>query len=496
MGSPVVPHTYASGAGGPSVAIIGCGFGGIAAAIKLLRAGIQDFTIYEQSDGIGGTWWVNRYPGAEVDVASHLYSYSFARRNWTRTHARQEELQHYLETVVDEFGIRPRLELGTEVKSAIWHEESSSYELTLSGEQKVSANAVISAVGFLNVPRYPNWPGLETFAGPIFHTACWPEGLDLTGKRVAVVGTGSTSAQVVPAIAPITEHVDLFQREPGWIFPKGVRDFNEDERARFSKPLEYRKERLRRLWEIEKGQLFGTLHRPGTKLNQLRESQCRGYIDAVFKDRPDLAKLVTPAYPFPGKRPVQSGDFYPSLLRENVELVPLAVESVTERGPVDAHGIEHRADVIVLATGFRTTEYLSTIEVRGRDGRSLEETWAGEPAAFLGITVPGFPNFFILYGPNTNGGEIVTHLVAQASFAARAIRRLARRQARVVEVRPWAYSKYNRLIQRAMRGTAWEVSNNYYKSASGRVVTQWPYGSIPYRLLTKSLGRLSEKVFV
>jgi cation diffusion facilitator CzcD-associated flavoprotein CzcO len=489
-----VVHEHPSETEGPSVAIIGCGFGGIAAAIKLLQAGIDDFTIYEKSDGIGGTWWINRYPGVEVDVASHLYSYSFAHRDWTRTHARQAELQNYLETVVDEFELRPHLELGTEVTSAIWDERSFTYEITLSAERKVSANAVISAVGFLNVPRYPDWPGLERFAGPIFHTARWPEGLDLTGKRVALVGTGSTSAQLLPAIAPNAERVTLFQREPGWILPKGDRDFTDEERARFSQPFEYRKERLRRLWEIEKGQLFGTLHRPGTKLNQLRETQCRGYIDAVFKDRPDLAKLVTPAYPFPGKRPVQSGNFYPALLRDNVELVPVAVASVTERGLVDAHGVERPADVVVLATGFRTTDYLSTLEVRGRDGRSLQETWAGEPAAFLGITVPGFPNLFILYGPNTNGGEIVTHLVAQASFAARAIRRLARKRASTVEVRPWAYTTYNRLIQRAMRGTAWEVSNNYYKSASGRVVTQWPYGSIPYRLLTKSLGRVSEQV--
>ena len=175
-------------------------------------------------------------------------------------------------------------------------------------------------------------------------------------------------------------------------------------------------------------------------------------------------------------------------------MIPVAVESVTEHGLVDAEGVEHRADVVVLATGFRTTDYLSTLEVRGHEGRSLQETWAGEPAAFLGITVPGFPNFFILYGPNTNGGEIVTHLVAQASYAARALHRLAHGHARAVEVRPWVYSTYNRLIQRAMRGTAWEVSNNYYKSASGRVVTQWPYGSTPYRLLTRLLGRLAEKV--
>lgn len=478
---------------GPSVAIIGCGFGGIAAAVKLERSGIENFTIYEKAEGIGGTWWSNRYPGAEVDVASHLYSFSFVPRDWTRTHARQQELQQYLEEVVDRYGLRPHLRLGTEVKAAVWDEGTSSYQLSLGGGESERVNAVVSAVGFLHVPRQPDWPGLDRFAGPAVHTACWPEGLDLAGKRVALVGTGSTAAQVLPAIAPLARHVTLFQREPGWILPKRDRDLSEEERARFTRPLEYRRERLRRLWEIEKGQLFGTLHRTGTKLNRLRESQCRAYIEAVFRDRPDLAKLVTPDYPFPGKRPVQSADFYPALLRDNVELVPVAVASATENGLVDAVGIEHAVDVVIMATGFRTTDYLSTLEVRGRDHRSLEEVWAGEPAAFLGITVPGFPNFFILYGPNTNGGEIVSHLVAQASFAARAIRRLGDGRTRSVEVRPGFFRTYNRLLQRAMRGTAWEVSNNYYKSASGRIVTQWPYGSIPYRLLTKALGRISER---
>lgn len=477
----------------PSVAIIGCGFGGIAAATKLKRAGIENFTIYEKAAGVGGTWWANRYPGAEVDVASHLYSYSFAPWHWSRTHARQEELQQYLETVVDRYDLRPHLRLGTEVTEAIWDQQTCSYEVRFRGGATTRVNAVISAVGFLHLPRYPDWPGLERFAGPAFHTARWPVDLDVTGKRVALVGTGSTAAQVLPAIAPLAGHVTLFQREPGWVLPKRDRDLTPEERARFSRPLEYKRERLRRLWEIERGQIFGTLHRPGTKLNQRRESQCRAYIDAVFKDRPDLAKLVTPDYPFPGKRPVLSEDFYPALLRDNVTLVPLAVETATEQGLVDVHGALHPADVVVMATGFHTTDYLSTLEVRGRAGRSLKEVWAGEPAAFLGITVPGFPNFFILYGPNTNGGEVVTHLVAQASFAVRSIHRLADGKIRAVEVRPAVFKTYNHLLQRAMHGTAWEVSNNYYKSASGRIVTQWPYGSIPYRLLTKALGRISER---
>jgi cation diffusion facilitator CzcD-associated flavoprotein CzcO len=478
----------------PSVAIVGCGFGGIAAAVKLRRAGISNVTILEKEAGIGGTWWLNRYPGAEVDVASHLYSYAFARHEWTRTHARQDELQRYLEMVVDRYGLRAHLRLGTEVKVARWDDSTNTYELVLADGSAERFDALVSAVGFLNVPRYPEWPGMERFSGHMFHTARWPRDVDLAGKRVGLVGTGSTAAQVLPAIAPIAGRVTLFQREPGWILPKGDRDLSAEERVRLARPIEYRRERLRRLWQIERGQLFGALHRPGTKINQLREEQCRAYIGSVFANRPDLAKLVTPEYPFPGKRPVQSSDFYPALLRENVDLVACAVTSVTEHGLLDAHGVEHELDVVILATGFRTTDYLSTLEVRGRRGLRLQDVWSGEPAAFLGITVPGFPNFFMLYGPNTNGGEIVTHLVAQAGYAARSIRRLRRQRVQTVEVRHSAYRIYNVLLQKTMRGTAWEVSNNYYKSASGRVVTQWPFGSIVYRSMTRLLRPVAERV--
>jgi cation diffusion facilitator CzcD-associated flavoprotein CzcO len=476
----------------PSITIIGGGFGGIAAAVKLRRAGITTFTIFEQSDGIGGTWWDNIYPGAEVDVGSHLYSYSFRRHDWSRTHARQAELQQYLEDVVDHFGLRPHFRLGTVVTGARWDEETHRYAVTLADGETFESQVVISAVGLLNVPRYPDWPGLEEFAGAKFHTFRWEHQHDLTGKRVALVGTGSTASQVLPAIAPIAGHVTLFQREPGWVIPKGDRDFTNEERVGFSGRLAYRRERLRLLWQIERGQIRGSIHRPGTKVNTLREQQCRSYIDHVFKDRPDLREMVTPAYPYPGKRPVLTGNFYPALLRDNVDLVPDAVTSVTPHGVVDAAGVEHPADVLVMATGFQPTNYLSTLDIVGRGGTSLREFWQGEPTAFLGITVPGFPNFFMLYGPNTNGGEIVSHLERQSEYVVRAVRRLSRGDATAVEVRQLPYRLFNRWLQRSMTKTAWVVSNNYYKAPSGRVVTQWPYGTLLYGALTKFLGGISE----
>ena len=292
----------------------------------------------------------------------------------------------------------------------------------------------------------------------------------------------------------MSRQVTVFQREPGWVIPKPDRDFTDDERTTLRSPWAHRKERLRLFWQIEKGQMFGSIHRPGTKTNALREQQCRTYLAATFKDRPDLASALIPSYPYPGKRPILSKDFYPSLLRENVALVPHAVQSVTATGVVDVRGVEHPADVLVMATGFQPSKYLASYEVVGRTGVTLLDFWKGEPQAFVGITVPEFPNFYILYGPNTNGGEIVSHLERQSEFAVRSIKRLRRTDAASIEVRPSFYRRYNRWVQGAIAKTAWVKSNNYYKADSGRVVTQWPYGALVYGALTKLLGPPSEKV--
>ncbi|AOS93748.1 flavin-containing monooxygenase [Mycobacterium intracellulare] len=477
----------------PSVAIIGGGFAGIAAAVYLAKAGLQDFTIFEKSDGLGGTWRDNTYPGAEVDVHSQLYSYSFRPHDWTRTHARQAELQQYLEDVVAEHGLASHFRFGTAVEEIAWDDTVSSYRLRTKDGAVQIFRAVISAVGMLNIPNYPTWPGLNQFVGPKLHTARW-EPIEIAGKKVAVVGTGSSAVQVVPTIAGVAEKVTLFQREPGWIVPKPDRDLSDGERARLRRPWARRRERIRQFWLIEIGQMFGALHRPGTKINTIAESRCRSYIAEVFADRPDLAEAVTPTYPFPGKRPVLTKAFYPALLRDDVELVPHAVQSVTATGVVDARGVEHRADVLVMATGFQPANYLASYRVVGRTGRTLHEFWDGEPQAFAGITVPEFPNFYILYGPNTNGGEIVSALQRQAEFAVRSIKRLQDDSVARIEVRPWFYRRYNQWIQSSMAKTAWVRSNNYYKSPSGRVVTQWPYGAVIYRAVTKLLGRPSERV--
>ena len=247
------------------------------------------------------------------------------------------------------------------------------------------------------------------------------------------------------------------------------------------------------LLAVREGSNFRAIHRPGTNINRLREQQCRGYIAAVFRDRPDLAAALTPRYPFPGKRPILTGQFYPCLLREDVQLVPHSVIAVTPTGVVDAEGLEHQVDVLIMATGFQPANYLASYDVVGRAGLSFRDVWRGEPKAFLGMTVPEFPNFYILYGPNTNGGEIVSHLERQARYAVRSIKRLRRGDVLVIEVRASFFRWYNQWIQRAISKTAWVRSNNYYKAESGRVVTQWPYGVVIYSALIRLLGRATER---
>ena len=489
-------------AGTPRVIVVGAGFGGIAAAVKLRQAGIETFTIYESSPGIGGTWWDNTYPGAEVDVGSHLYCFSFKSHDWSRTHARQPELQRYLEETVDEHGLRAHLELGVTVESATWADDRHIWTIRLRDGQTgddqtdecrtIECHVLISAVGFLNVPRYPDWPGLADFTGPAFHTARWEHEHDLTDKVVAVVGTGSSATQVVPAIQPLVQELFLFQREPGWVMPKGERDLSDAERAKLARRWRRRWERWRQKLVLEKSLRRGNLYRPGTKVNETRQQFCLRYIELQFADRPDLREAVTPKYPYPGKRPVFASTFYPALKQANVHLIPRAVASVTPTGIVDTDGVERAVDVIVMATGFQPADYLARLRVVGRDGRTLQEHWADEPHAYLGITMPRFPNFFMLYGPGTNGGEIVTMLESQAEFAVRAVERMRRARVTAIEVKPRFEARWHRWLQARMEGTSWTMSKNYFTSPTGKVVTQWPSTNLHYRALTKLFGRVSE----
>ena len=307
-----------------------------------------------------------------------------------------------------------------------------------------------------------------------------------------MVGTGSTATQVVPAIQPMVKKLYLFQREPGWVLPKGERELSEAERKALTRPWWRALDRFRWRWTMETNLWGGAMFRPGTRLHRKRQRACLDYIAVEFADHPDLREAVTPTYPFPGKRPVLATTFYPALKEPNVELIPRAVSRVTTTGIVDTDGVERAVDVIVMATGFRAADYLARIDIVGRRGRTLNEYWAGEPRAFLGISVPEFPNLFMLYGPGTNGGELVSMLEAQAEYAVRSIGRMIRRRVSAVEVRPMFEALWYVWLQSRMQGTSWTLSNNYFRSSTGKIVTQWPSGNVVYRVLTKLFGGVSE----
>ena len=408
------------------VAVIGGGFGGIAAAIALRKAGIDEIMVFERSAGVGGTWFDNRYPGAQTDAASHMYCYSFANYDWSRTHVGHQELREYLEHVVDRFDVRRHFRFGQSVESVEWDEDAGEQVLTTASGELHRFHAVISAVGMFTAPRLPDLPGLADFAGQTVHTAAWDASLTLAGKRVAVVGTGSSATQVVSTIAGEAEQVIVYQRQPGWLLPKGDRDFTDRERAVYRLPGIWRINRLRLYLRQERREFRGGFFRDGSPANLRARRLALDTIATAFAARPDLAKAVTPTYPFGGKRAVLSSAFYQALLRDDVELVPRRVISCTPGGIVDSAGEHREADVLVMATGFHAASYLDTLRVTGRGGQDLQSYWAGEPTAFLGITVPGFPNFFMLYGPNTNGGFIVPNLERQSAFAAKEIARLRR----------------------------------------------------------------------
>jgi cation diffusion facilitator CzcD-associated flavoprotein CzcO len=474
------------------VAVIGAGFSGIAAAIALKRRGITDFTIFESSDGVGGTWWHNRYPGAEVDLESYIYAFSYAPADWSRTHARRDELQRYLEGVADRFGLRPHLRLNEKVESVTWDEARGEYQLvTSAGTPHRPFRAVISAVGFLSVPRIPALPRENgDFGRVICHTAQWPDGLDLTGQRVGVLGTGSSAVQVVAEAARCAAEVRVFQREPNWLLPKGSRDFTPAERRRNRHALVHRWHRLNLYLRYDLRQIRMSHARQRGLTYRRRRRAAEQFLAQALAGRPGLRQLLTPQFPFEGKRTVLSDDYYAALLQPHVRVVPHGVKGLAATGVVDDNGDRHDLDVVVLATGFYAADYLSSLRVTGAGGRDLHEVWAGGPRAFLGLMVPGFPNFFMMYGPNTNSVPLVSFYEAQARFAAAAIARLAARRAREVHVRGPAAGLYDRWLQSALSRTVWAGTDSYFRSATGRIVSQWPFNASLYIAATR-IGRLA-----
>ena len=461
--------------------------------MKLSKRTRAEVTIFEKEAQLGGTWRDNHYPGAEVDIASHIYSFSFIKYDWTRTHARRDELWAYTNFVVDRFRLRDRIRLSTRVTGARWIDDDAQYEVSFEGPDGSTGterfDAVISAIGLLNVPRYPEWPGLDAFAGIKFHTSRWEHEHDLAGKTVAVVGTGSTAIQVVPGIADKVGRLYVFQREPGWIEPKAEREFTPRERWVYRNiPFAQRIHRYR-LWE--KANRRFTAYDSESEMQERMREVCTAFINDTVQD-PATRAALTPDYAWGCKRPIVATTYYDAFNLPQVELVPHAVVSATPTGLVDAEGVERQVDVLVMSTGFQAQRILAPLDIVGRDGVHLHEAWEERATAFLGTTVPGFPNFFILYGPNTNGGtSIIAQLEREAEIAVAAIRRLER-GARTVDTTPEATREYVDWIDDEL-ATATSAKNsgchNYFTDDHGHIVTEWPREHIVFWWITRAWRR-------
>jgi cation diffusion facilitator CzcD-associated flavoprotein CzcO len=483
-------HGVSSGNGlgrSRSVAVVGAGFGGVGAAVMLRRAGYTDVTVFERGERVGGVWHHNTYPGAACDVPSHLYEFSFEPNpRWSRRYAPQAEIQAYLEDVARRNGVLDRIRTSTEVTRASWDDERGKWVLE-TGDGSHEADVLITACGQLSVPKLPPLPGKDSFAGPSFHTAEWRHDVDLAGKRVAVVGTGCSSIQVVPAIQPIVEQVDVYQRSPGWTFPK--MDFAYSERAQrlFERfPVLQRLDRKAIFGFMELGAAAMTRHR--SLLRPFR-AIARRQIENAIED-PELRRKVTPGDEVGCKRLMLTDDWYPTLTKPNVELVTDGIAEVTPAGIRLEDGSERPADVLVYGTGFKSHGFVAPMEIVGPGGRTLSEEWADVPRAYLGMSVPGFPNMFLLYGPNTNGGtgSVIYTVEAGMAHVTAALDELARADARRIEVRRETAEEFDRQLRASLTETVWHTGcTNWYVDENGNDPSQWPWLWSTYRRRTARL---------
>jgi cation diffusion facilitator CzcD-associated flavoprotein CzcO len=458
----------------PEVAIVGAGFGGIAAAIELQRRGISRITILDRAPDLGGTWFYNSYPGCACDVPSHLYSFSYhQRRDWSRLCSPQQEIHDYLREVARANGIEPLIRPNTTVTSCTWDERSSRWTLATAGGEPYEADAIVLATGQLNQPAVPEIEGVESFAGHSFHSARWDHDYPLQGKRVAVVGTGASAVQFVPEIADQVAHLSVFQRTGNWFLPRKNRHYPPLFKAAVRWIPGLQAFRRRFMFEYCES-LTAAIRNPRT-VGRLLGLRSAAFMRLQLRD-PEVRRKAWPNYTFGCKRVLFSSEFLPALQRPNVELVTDAIERVAPEGIVTADGRLRELDCIIWGTGFRTTQFMLPMDVRGVDGAALADRWARGAHAHLGITVPGFPNLFLMYGPNTNtsGGSIIFYEEAQAGYIRQAIEQLRDRPAAAIEVRAEVEAMSDRALQARFVGTAWTQCDSWYRDERGRIIANWP----------------------
>ena len=469
------------------IAIIGAGPGGLCMGIRLKGAGFERFEILEQAGGVGGTWYHNRYPGCACDIPSHLYSFSFEiKRDWSRPYAPQAEILAYLEHCAEKYGLLPHCRFGDAVRRARWDEAAARWTLEFASGRTLGADVVVSAIGMFNEIVIPDVPGLDSFAGTCFHSSRWSSDHDLSGETVGVIGSAASAVQLVPEVVKQAGRVHLFQRSANWVAPKQDDPYTQRQLERFRNDPEFA--------PAVRKQIFASFGGPGIfeGLRSDMEAACRASM-AVVED-PALRARLLPDHPWGCKRPLLSNDYYPAFNRPNLELVSDPIERITPTGIVTRDGRERRLDALILATGFAATKFLSAIEVSGRGGLAIADAWSEGAQAYKGVTTAGFPNLFMLYGPNTNADSILTMIEYQADHVLRQIQRMATEDLAWIDVKPAAMAAWNAEIQRELAAIApWQAGcSDYYRAPSGRIVTQWPR-SMPE--LEQALSKLDEDAY-
>lgn len=490
---------------GFSAIVIGAGISGLCAGVMLGQAGIP-YTIIEKNDTVGGTWFENRYPGAGVDTPSHLYSFSFAAHDWERHFALRDEIHAYLEGVAKDFDVTPHVRLATEAVVAAYDEQHQRWSVEVRAadgrSETLDANVLISAVGAFNPPAVPEIEGLSDFDAPWVHTAAWPADLDLSGKRVSVIGNGASAMQVVPAIADEVQSLTVFQRTPQWAAPfeQFGQDIPNGHRLLLREvPLYRRWYRQRLAWTfndrnhgaLQKDPTWSHPDRSVSAVNDRHREYFTAYVRSELDGHEELLPDVLPAYPPFGKRILLDNGWYRTLTRDHVQLVTEPVQELRGKQVITSSGAAYDTDVLVFATGFNVSQFLSTVDVRGRDGRSLEEAWSGDDCrAYLGTTVPEFPNLFILYGPNTqpgHGGSLIFAIEAQMHYVLDLLRKSLLEGAGAVECLPEVYDRYGEAVDDAHERMVWthQGMGTYYRNSKGRVVVPTPFRVVDFWSMTR-----------
>lgn len=471
------------------VAVIGSGFGGLGAAVRLRREGVTDFVVLERAGAVGGTWRDNTYPGCTCDVPSHLYSFSFAPNpEWPRTFSGQSAIRGYLEHIVDTFRLRPHLRLNCEVTALRWDADELCWEIATADGPGWTADVVVSATGALSDPSVPDVPGLDGFPGKVFHSARWDHDYDLRGKRVAVIGTGASAIQIVPAIQPDVRRLTLFQRTPPWVLPRSDRRITAAEQWLHAKVPATAALRRGTVWGIRELQV-GLFTKWPDRL-RLVESTARSHLRKAVKD-PALRARLTPDYRIGCKRILLSNDYYPALTRPNVDVVASGLAEVRGSTLVAADGTEAEADAIVFGTGFHVTDLPIADRITGVEGTTLAEEWKDGMAALRGASAAGFPNFLTVVGPNTGLGNssMILIIEAQLNYLADFLRQLDTLGGRAaLDARPSAVRAWNRRVQQRMERTVWSTGcSSWYLDANGRNTTLWPGTTSEFRKETRRL---------